>query len=98
MAAQGASVVNSKQFGINLMANATPAVGVGVSGGGSGTPGTGYNTADQFKFNTSGDVIAGASLPTNTNTFTTSYIANMNGSTVPGSYSTTITYVATGNF
>ncbi|MCX6728300.1 MAG: hypothetical protein NTV39_00820 [Candidatus Saccharibacteria bacterium] len=98
MAAQGASVVNSKQFGINLMSNSTPAIGSAVSGTGSGTPKTGYDTANQFKFNTSGDVIAGASLPTNTNTFTTSYIANMDGSTAAGSYSTFIIYTATGNF
>ena len=98
MAAQGASVVNSKQFGINLMANATPAVGVGVSGSGTGTPATGYDTANQFKFNTAGDTIASASASTNTNTFTTSYIANMSGSLPAGSYSTLITYTATGNF
>jgi hypothetical protein len=83
---------------MNLMANTTPSVGTGVSGSGSGTPATGYDTANQFKFNTSGDVIAGATLPTNTNTFTTSYIANMDGSTAAGLYSTTITYTATGNF
>ncbi len=98
MAAQGASTVNSKQFGINMMANATPAVGVAVSGTGSGTPKTGYDTANQYKFNNAGDVIAGASLATNTNTFTTSYIANMDGSTKAGSYSTILTYTATGNF
>lgn len=96
--AGGASTQNSKQFGINLMDNATPNVGTNVSGTGSGVPSAGYNTADSFKFNTSGEVIASASAPTNSNTFTTSYIANIDGSTAAGFYSTIITYTATANF
>ena len=52
-----ASAVNNKQFGINLMSNTTPAVGTAVSGSGTGTPSTGYNTVNSFKFNT-GDTIA----------------------------------------
>lgn len=91
------SVVNSKQFGFNLMNNANPAVGASVSGSGSGLPTVGYNTSDIFKFN-SGDIIATASSPTNTNTYTASYIVNMDGSTAAGVYSTYITYIATANF
>jgi len=100
MSAGGASVMDSKQFGINLMvmANTTPSVGSNVSGSGSGTPATGYGTADSFKFNASGETIASATAPTNSNTFTTSYIANINGATAAGAYSTVITYVATANF
>ncbi len=98
MAVAGASATNSKQFGINLMSNATPAVGTNKTGGGSGAPLTGYDTADQFKFNTAGDAIASASVPTNDNTYTTSYIVNMNGVTAPGLYSTILTYTATANF
>lgn len=98
MSAMTTSSMNSKQFGINLMANATPSIGSDVSGTGNGTPTAGYDTANNFKFNTSGDTIASASTPTNSNTFTTSYIANIDGSTAPGNYSTTITYVATVNF
>jgi hypothetical protein len=78
--------------------NTTPAVGLDVSGGGSGTAATGYNTQNQFKFNTAGDTIASAGAATNANTFTTSYIVNMDGTTAPGSYSTIINYTATGNF
>lgn len=98
MSTAAASVTNSKQFGINLTNNTTPAVGVSVSGTGSGTAATGYNTANQFKFNTAGDVIASASLPTNSNVFTISYIANIDGATAAGAYSTVIGYVATANF
>lgn len=98
MSEAGSSSTNSKQFGINLMANTTPSVGSNVTGSGSGAPLTGYGTANTFKFSTSGDSIASASVPTNSNTFTTSYIANIDGSTAPGQYSTVITYTATANF
>lgn len=92
------STVNSKQFGINLMNNTTPAVGLAKSGSGNGVAATGYDTANKFKFNTLGDIIATASGPSNTNTFTTSYIANMDGSTAAGVYSSILTYTATANF
>lgn len=92
-----ASAFNGKQFGLNLMSNSTPAVGVATSGAGTGVPSAGYNTTNLFKFN-SGDTIASASIPTNSNTYTASYIANINGLTAPGAYSTVLTYVATANF
>ncbi len=94
-----ASSVNSKQFGINLKANTTPSVGTNVTGSGSGVPtaASGYDVADFFKF-VSGNTIAGATAPTNSNTYTVSYVANIDGSTPAGAYTTTITYVATPNF
>lgn len=94
----GASVQNSKQFGINMMANTTPAVGSNVSGVGTGTVAVGYNTINNFKFVTTGDVIATSANATNSNTFTTSYIANVDDITAAGSYSTVINYVATANY
>jgi len=97
LASPTASAVNGKQFGINLMNNTTPAIGTNTTGTGSGVPSTGYNTTNQFKFLT-GDTIASASLPTNSNTYTTSYIANIDGATAAGAYSTVLTYVATANF
>ena len=98
LTAGGASSTNNSQFGINLRLNTTPAVGADKSGAGSGAYGTGYDTVNTFKFLTTGDVIATASAVTNSNTFTTSYIANISGATPAGSYSTVITYVATANF
>jgi hypothetical protein len=98
MAAQAASVINSKQFGINLMANTTPAVSTNTTGVGTGTPAAGYEIQDQFKFNTSGDIVASALVATNDNVYTTSYIVNMDGETAAGAYSTVLTYIATGNF
>jgi hypothetical protein len=92
-----ASAVNGKQFGLNLMSNTTPAIGTAVSGSGTGTAATGYNTTNLFKFNT-GDTIASATVPTNSNTYTASYIANISGATAAGAYSTVLTYTATANF
>lgn len=92
-----ASSVNNRQFGLNLVANTTPSVGSAVSGSGSGAAASGYNTSDSYKFVT-GDTVASASAPTNSNTFTVSYIANIDGSTAAGSYSTVLTYIATANF
>ncbi len=97
IAAPAASSMNSKQFGINLMANTTPAIGSNKSGVGIGAPTADYGTPDLFKFN-SGDTIASAAAPTNSNVFTVSYIANIDGATAPGAYSTVLTYTATANF
>jgi len=96
--AGAASTTNSKQFGVNLMLNTTPAIGSNVSGGGTGAPAAGYGTTNSFKFLTTGDVIASATVPTNSNVFTTSYIANIDGATAAGAYSTVLTYTATANF
>lgn len=98
MTVAGASVQNSKQFGINLMENTTPTVGSNVSGVGSGTASAGYSTVDEFKFNPAGDVIASAAATTDDNVFTTSYIANITTATAAGFYSTVLTYTATANF
>lgn len=97
LAAQSASTQNTSQFGINLKANATPSVGSNVSGSGSGTATANYGTADQFRFVT-GDTVGSAAGPTNSNTFTVSYIANISGITLPGIYSTVLTYIATATF
>lgn len=99
MTSAGASNVNTKQFGMNLVGNTTPTVGSNVSGTGTGAVASGYNTSNQFKFvpNTN-EVIASAAGPTNSNTYTTSYIANMDGQTAAGAYSTALTYTITANF
>jgi hypothetical protein len=92
-----ASATGTKQFGLNLVANTTPVVGTVVSGAGSGTAQTGYNSANNFKFVT-GNTVAAATVPTNNNTYTISYIGNIDSITNPGAYSTVLTYVATANF
>jgi hypothetical protein len=97
LASPTASALNTAQFGLNLTANTTPSVGTIASGSGTGVAATGYGTANQFKF-VSGDTVASASVPTNSNTFITSYIANVNGAAAAGSYSTQLTYIATANY
>lgn len=97
LASNAASTQGTSQFGLNLKANTTPSVGSNVSGSGSGTAATNYNTADSFRF-VSGDIVASASAPTNSNTYTVSYIANVGGAQAAGAYSTTLTYIATATF
>jgi len=94
----GASVIGQSQFGINLAgSNTTPAIGSAITGTGTAAALTNYGTNNNFRF-TSGDSVASVVTPTNANTFTISYIANIDGLTPAGSYSTNLTYVATPNF
>lgn len=97
LASGAASSVGTKQFGANLVANTVPSVGSAVSGSGTAAAAANYNTANTFRFGT-GESIASVGGATNANTFTVSYIANIDGITPPGSYITTLTYVATPNF
>lgn len=97
LAASTASAQGTSQFGLNLMANATPSVGSAVSGSGSGTAAANYNSANSYRFGT-GETVASAAAATNSNTFTVSYIANIPGNQAAGSYATTLTYIATATF
>lgn len=98
LATGGTSSTGSKQFGINLAAtNTTPAVGAEITGAGTGAAAANYGTNNTFRFAT-GEEIASVSGPTNANTFTISYIANIDGMTPAGAYSTVLTYIATANF
>lgn len=93
MAAQGASVAGTEQFGINLKANTSPATfGADPSPQPNGTfafgqAATGYSTANQFKY-VAGETIAQTSTTGwgQTN-YMISYIANINVLTPAGSYS-----------
>jgi hypothetical protein len=97
LASQTASSIGTAQFGLNLKANTTPSVGANVSGSGSGTATGNYGTADQYRFVT-GDSVASAAAASNANTFTTSYIVNVPGSQAAGTYTATMTYIATATF
>jgi len=94
----GASSVGSKQFGFNLAdANTTPTVGLTKTGTGTAIADTNYGTNNNFRF-ASGETVASASGPTNANTFTVGYIANIDGLTPAGVYVSNLTYTATSNF
>lgn len=97
LAAGTASTIGTKQFGINLVSNSTPAVGTAVSGTGTGTAATNYNASNTFRFGT-GETIATVGVPTNANAYTVSYIANVDGVTPPGGYTSNLTYIATANY
>ena len=98
MSSATTSSVGTEQFGINLKDNATPNVGAECSGSAPiAAAATGYATADNFKF-VSGDTVASASNSINTSTCTISYLANIAGTTEPGTYETTLTYIASGTF
>jgi len=92
------STVGTKQFGINLVANTAPSVGLAVSGSAPiGAAATGYATANSFRFVT-GETIASSAAGINSSVFTISYITNISGATEAGSYTATLTYTATSTF
>ena len=104
------STVGSAQFGMNLRENTTdtsdPAVGEDVNPAPNGDdlkgqPAADYDTVDFFKF-VSGDTVAASdddgAGPTNSQLFTKSYIVNVPGSQAAGTYTTTLTYIATATF
>ena len=99
LAAQTAATTGASQFGLNLRANATPAVGSDPTGGigAVGTYTANYGTTNQYRFD-SGDAVANATVPTNANTFTSSYIVNIPGLQAAGVYTATMTYICTANF
>lgn len=86
-------------FGINLKSNTTPNVGSNpTTNAGSCTPATAYNTANTYNF------VAGSTTNLTNETapadcvFTVSYVANIAATTPAGSYSTALTYIASGTF
>jgi hypothetical protein len=110
MSATATPVRGTSQFGMNLKANTTAtstvAVGSEVAPISNGTDLRGqasvdYRVADQFKF-VSGNAVAASDFntpgPTNAQIFTVSYIVNVAGSQIAGSYTTTLTYVCTPTF
>ncbi len=98
MGTKTTSQTNTSQFGLNLKDNATPNTGSDPSGG-SGAAESDYDTADQFRYivNTT-TPLASASAATLSTTYTLSYIVNITQATPAGAYSTTVTYICTGNF
>nr|MBP7806991.1 hypothetical protein [Candidatus Saccharibacteria bacterium] len=94
---QTASSAGTEQFGLNLRDNATPNVGSNPSGSGGGSYSANYGTVDQFRFVTA-DTVASSAGATDANAFTVSYLANVGGATEAGTYTATMTYIATATF
>jgi len=85
------------QFGFNLTANSTPAVGAAPVGPGHGFAVPSYNQPNIFRFN-NGDVILSQPAPDITRVYTASYLVNVPLTQAPGVYVTTLTYVCLANF
>lgn len=86
------------QFGINLVANTNPAVGGNPEGPWTNAiPAPDYSVANRYKY-VPGDVVAYSPNVSLMKKFTVSYIVNSNENLRPGVYTTTITYIATGQF
>lgn len=89
---------SSNQFGINLVANTTPAVGLAPSGSAPiGVAVTNYGIANTFRF-ASGETIASSAGAINDTTYTVSYLANISALQPAGNYRANLEYVATANF
>jgi hypothetical protein len=80
--------VGTEQFGFRLTAS-----------GGNGAVVAPY-AASGFAFNTAGlpDQVATSTTASANTTYSARYLANINASTEAGSYTATLTYVATANF
>ncbi|MBP6856432.1 MAG: hypothetical protein KBC42_01360 [Candidatus Pacebacteria bacterium] len=87
-ASNTATSVGSEQFGVRFTAS-----------GGSGAVTAPYAAAG-FAFDSAAfpDEIAASTIPSATTTYSARYIANIASNTEAGSYSATLTYVATGSF
>ena len=98
----GTSVPGTEQFGINLVANTTPAVGNNVqqlpdSTFGFGSVAAGYGTANHFKYN-NGDQIASSTRSSGTTCYDISYLFNISNTTPAGVYTFNQSVVATSTF
>jgi hypothetical protein len=104
-----AAVRGTSQFGLNLRAN-TSAVASSFPGSsadifpannGSNYKAealTGYTSIDHFRFVTGESVADSTTDPSDIETYTVSYIVNVNGAQAVGTYTTTLTYICTATF
>lgn len=87
----------TSQFGLNLVANQDPSVGLDPQGPGTAQPASGYDQSNLYRF-TSNDKIASVSQPDAPRNFTVSYLVNISSSQPAGIYVSTVTYVCTAQF
>lgn len=103
MAAAAGSSVGTEQFGMNLVANTAPAVfganpvQVPDNTFSFGTVATGYDTANQYKYN-KGDIVATSTKSSGETDYTVSFIYNISDLTPDGTYVFNGTFVATSTF
>lgn len=102
LASPSASSPGTEQFGINLVANSSPAVGsdpvqVPDATFSSGIASSGYDTANQFKY-VKGDIVAESPKSTSVTIYTISYLFNITDTTPSGEYVFRHVLVATGTY
>lgn len=100
MTATGPSVPGTEQFGINLVANTSPAsIGANPVQGlfGAGVAASNYNTSNQYRY-VSGETIASAPKSSGITTYTISFIVNVKGLTPGGQYSANQVLICIGTF
>ena len=88
----------TNQFGINLVQNTLPAIGSDPEGvWANAQPTSDYGQPNKYKY-TSGDVVASSPNVSLMKKFTVSYIFNSSPTLRAGVYTTTINYIASGQF
>ena len=104
MTSTGAPVLGSEQFGMNLVDNAAPNIGADPAwqpdaNFANGEAASGYDVADQFRYN-QGEVIAqsGGNPAWGQTNYTISYIANVSSITEAGLYVMVHTLIAVATF
>lgn len=104
MTANAASQPGIEQFGVNLVANTSPAsFGANPDNGtppndfGFGQVATNYDTPNQFRY-VSGETIALAPKSSGKTTYTLSYLVNVAALTPSGTYTSDQTLVVTGTY
>jgi len=100
MSTTGPSVAGSSQFGINLVANTSPAsVGANPNNGqfGFGTVAPNYATANSYRY-VSGETIAQATKNSGLTTYTITFLVNVPALTPGGVYTSNQTLIVTGTY
>ena len=94
-----ASSPGTAGFGINLRVNTTPVIGADVTtNAGTCGYGTNYGTANTFSYQAATTTtITSVTAPADC-VYTVSYVGNIATLTAAGSYTTSLTYIATGTF
>lgn len=100
MATTGASITGTEQFGINLVANTSPAnFGVNLNNYqfGFGQIAPNYSAPNQFRY-VSGETIAFAPKSSGKTTYTVSYLVNVSSITPGGQYASDQIIIVTGTY
>lgn len=97
MSTRNVSKLDTSEFGLNLVANQTPAIGEDPQGPGNVLPMNAYSQPNWYQFN-SGDTLVRVMSADSYKKFTVSYMVNVSSNQIPGVYVATLTYVCLASF